>query len=102
MPQTKENRPGGATGATSRSTMQSTTADAPEPTGDRVATRLDRAEVLDALPAYVLIVKTPTQRISRRVFLSLHSAVRACERAQQRGHAATLELVQYVSRGESR
>ncbi|MGP5639494.1 hypothetical protein ACTXPS_08630 [Brachybacterium tyrofermentans] len=69
-------------------------------TGERVALRLDRTEVLDAIPAYVIILKSSEGQIRRRVFLSLHSAVKACERAQQRGHAATLELVQYVSRGE--
>lgn len=82
--------------------MQSTTADAPESTGERVALRLSRAEVHTALPAYILIVKTPTDRIARRVYLSLHSAVKACERAQARGHAATLELAQYVTGGERR
>ncbi|MGP5252660.1 hypothetical protein ACTXLT_09125 [Brachybacterium alimentarium] len=63
---------------------------------------LSRPEVLDALPTYILIVKTPTDRLIRRVYLSLHSAVKATERAQARGHAATLELAQYVTRGESR
>ncbi|MGP5640193.1 hypothetical protein ACTXPS_12175 [Brachybacterium tyrofermentans] len=74
----------------------------PQSTGKPVALRLERAEVLAALPAYILIVKTPTQRVTRRVYLSLHSAVKACERAQLRGHAASLELAEYTVRGESR
>lgn len=94
---TQRSRPGGGSGA-----AESVVATPPQDTEKPAALRLSRAEVLDALPTYILIVKTPTDRVTRRVYLSLHSAVKATERAQARGHAATLELAQYVSRGESR
>lgn len=61
-----------------------------------------REEIAVAMPVYVLIVKTPTDRITRRVYLSLHAAVKATERAQTRGHAASLELARYMSGGEGR
>lgn len=44
------------------------------------------------LPLWVLIVHTPSDRVTRRVFLSLHAAVRATERATTRGHSTLLEL----------
>ncbi|MGP5376394.1 hypothetical protein ACTXM8_10420 [Brachybacterium alimentarium] len=94
---TRESRPSKAEAA-----PESVVATPPQDTGEPVALRLSRAEVLDALPTYILIVKTPTDRVTRRVYLSLHSAVKATERAQIRGHAATLELAQYVTRGERR
>lgn len=94
---TQKSRPGGGSGA-----AESVVATPPQDTEKPVAMPLSRPEVLDALPTYILIVKTPTDRLIRRVYLSLHSAVKATERAQARGHAATLELAQYVTRGESR
>lgn len=63
---------------------------------------LTTSDIASAMPVYVLIVRTPTDRIGRRVFLSLHGAVKACERAQARGHAASLELARYVGGGEPR
>lgn len=57
---------------------------------------LSAAEIQASRPSYVLIVKTPADRITRRVFLSLHGAVKACERAQARGNAAHLELCRLV------
>lgn len=64
----------------------------PQDTGTPTRPHLDRAEALAAIPAYVLIVKTPGAHISRRVYLTLAAADRAAHRAQNRGHAATLEL----------
>ncbi|WP_445121457.1 hypothetical protein [Brachybacterium alimentarium] len=84
----------------------STTYMEPRSTSDSIgacdAPRLSAADISQSLPAYILIVKTPTLRISRRVYLSLHAAVKACERAQARGHAATLELAHYTTGGEPR
>ncbi|SNU00956.1 hypothetical protein SAMN06298212_10572 [Ruaniaceae bacterium KH17] len=44
------------------------------------------------LPAYVVLVSTREGRYRRRVFLSLHSAVHAAERARERGQDADLVL----------
>ncbi|SLM98460.1 hypothetical protein FM106_15885 [Brachybacterium faecium] len=44
------------------------------------------------MPLFVVITKTPADRISRRCYLSLHAAEKATKRAQARGSAATLEL----------
>ena len=48
------------------------------------------------LPAYCLLVKAPTDRLTRRLFLSLPAAMRAAERAQRRGSAVHLELCHIV------
>lgn len=91
-----ESRPGGGPGA-----AQSVVATHPQDTEGRGATRPTTAQVQDAIPAYVLIVETPTMRVTRRVYLSLHSAVKACERARARGHAATLAMAHYTSGGDA-
>ncbi|MBE9404497.1 hypothetical protein M4D54_09170 [Brachybacterium sp. p3-SID1565] len=52
--------------------------------------------MLDALPAYVLILKTGHGRISRRVYLTLDAAAKAAQRAEARGHAASLEFVRLI------
>lgn len=57
---------------------------------------LSAVEIEASRPTYALLVKSPTGRISRRLYLSLHSAVKATERAQARGHAVSLELVRLV------
>lgn len=57
---------------------------------------LSAAEIAASKPTYVLIVRTPTDRITRRVFLSLHAAVKASQRAEARGHAISLELCRLV------
>lgn len=85
---------------TAETAPESDQASPDQSTGKPVAVRLDRDEVLEAIPAYVVILKNAEGTIRRRVFLSLHSAVRAHERARARGHAASLELVEYVSRGD--
>lgn len=95
-----ENRPGATSEAIPNSSIHST-ADSLQGTAGLPIPHLSRSEVADAIPAYVLIVKTPTQRVTRRVYLSLHSAVKACERARTRGHAATLELARYAGDGDA-
>lgn len=57
---------------------------------------LSGAEIESSRPTYALLVKSPTGRISRRLYLSLASAIKATERAQMRGHAVSLELVRLV------
>lgn len=47
-------------------------------------------------PLYVLLLKSPSDRITRRVYLSLHAAVKACRRAEARGCAVSLELCRVV------
>lgn len=88
----KTNRPGDmhSTEAVQRNCTDPSTTANPTLTSEEIAV---------ALPVYVLIVKTPTDRITRRVYLSLHSAVKATERAQARGHAASLELARYEGGG---
>lgn len=54
------------------------------------------------LPAYALLVRTGPGRLNRRLYLSLPAAVKAAERAQERGHAATLELVRLVPQSAGR
>lgn len=68
----------------------------PQDTESPVPPHLTATEIRESRPTYVLIVKTPSDRITRRVYLSLHAAVRATERAQARGHAASLELCRLV------
>lgn len=68
----------------------------PQDTGEHPAPHLSPAEIAAFRPTYVLLVKTPTDRVTRRVYLSLHAAVKATERAQARGHAASLELARLV------
>lgn len=96
MTQPKENRPGGGTGATSRSAHHSTTADAPESTVTARIPHLTAAEIAESRPLYLLIVKTPADRLMRRTYLSLPAAEKAVRRAQSRGSAATLELHRVV------
>lgn len=90
----KENRPGGASGATSRSTSHSATADALEST--LKAPRLSPAEIAESRPLYLVVIKTVTDRRVRRTFLSLAAAEKAARRAQARGQAVTLELHRLV------
>lgn len=91
MSRARESRPGGATRAASESVvatpLQGTDhAPAPRP--------------VDAiLPAYCVLVTTPSDRTTRRLFLTLHGAMRAVERAQQRGSSARLDLCQIVPAG---
>jgi hypothetical protein len=46
----------------------------------------------DIAPAYCVLAHTPYDRTYRRLFLSLHSAVQAVERARKRGLQAELLL----------
>ena len=46
--------------------------------------------------AYLVVVSTSDARNRRRPFLSLHSAEKAVERAESRGHAASLHLCRLV------
>lgn len=89
MTQHMRNRPGLAPGAAPESDVASH----PQATGETRPPHLTRTEVLDALPAYVLILKTGHGRISRRVYLTLAAADRAAQRHRAHGHAVTLELV---------
>lgn len=57
---------------------------------------LTAAEREASRPLYLLIVKTPSERITRRCYLSLHAAEKACRRAQARGSAASLEMHRVV------
>ena len=55
-----------------------------------------------ALTGYAVLVTVPTDpepRVRRRLFLSLHSAQRAAERAESRGLDAQLVLVRMVPEG---
>lgn len=65
-------------------------------TGAPRVPHLSADERINALPAYCLLVKSPGERITRRLFLSLPAAVRATERAQQRGSSVHLELCHIV------
>ena len=86
----QQSRPGGGPGAAG-----SVVATPHQDTGSTPAPHLSADEIAAATTGYVLIVKTPTDRIVRRVFLSLHSAVKAAQRAQDRGHAASVHLVAF-------
>lgn len=61
-------------------------------TGTPPVPRLSRADISDAVPLFVVIVKTPAERITRRCYLSLHAAEKAAKRARARGSAVSLEL----------
>jgi hypothetical protein len=49
-----------------------------------------------ACAAYVVLVVTPAHKYRRRVFLSLHSATAAVQRAQAKGQPVRLMLCQLV------
>lgn len=53
-------------------------------------------EIANSRPLYILVVKTVAERVTRRTYLSLPAAEKACKRAQARGHAVTLELHRVV------
>lgn len=55
-----------------------------------------RAAVAAVEHAHAVVVETPAGRVNRRLFLSLHSAERALDRARERGHEATMLLVELV------
>lgn len=55
-----------------------------------------RANPHPVIPAYCLLVTTPADRETRRLFLSLHAAVRAAARAERRGGRATVQLCRIV------
>lgn len=65
-------------------------------TGAPSIPHLSASEIAASRPLYLLIVKTPTDRIARRCYLSLHAAEKACRRAQARGSAASLEMHRVV------
>ena len=46
--------------------------------------------------AHAVVVETPGGRVNRRLYLSLHSAEKALDRARERGDAATMLLVELV------
>lgn len=85
---TQRNRPGDHPEAASKrlAARDQDTEPAPAP-------RLSHAEIETSLPLYVIVTKSPTDRINRRVYLSLHSAVKAVQRAEQRGNAAELTMM---------
>lgn len=84
-----ESRPGGGSGA-----AESVVATQDQDTGTQPRPHLSADERV--LPAYCLLLKSPTDRLTRRLFLSLPAAMRAAERAQQRGSAVHLELCQII------
>ena len=51
-----------------------------------------REAIASACEAYVALVLTPKGKFTRRVFLSLHGANQAVERARARGQAAAVVL----------
>ncbi|GAB2535203.1 hypothetical protein [Brachybacterium huguangmaarense] len=57
---------------------------------------LSDAEIETSRPLYVLVSKNVHDRITRRVYLSLHAAVNASKRAEMRGQAVSLELCRVV------
>ncbi|OFT58148.1 hypothetical protein HMPREF3159_07945 [Brachybacterium sp. HMSC06H03] len=67
-----------------------------ESTGPAPIPHLTAAQIAESRPLYLLIVKTPSDRLMRRTFLSLPAAEKAVRRAQERGSAATLELHRVV------
>lgn len=93
MIQPKRNRPGEAPGATSNS---GPAIDYPQGTGALPIPHLSASEIAASRPLYLLVVKTPTDRLTRRCYLSLHAAEKACRRARERGSAATLEMHRVV------
>ena len=64
--------------------------------GPTPAPLLTAAEIAESRPAYVVVVKTQSDRRVRRLFLSLASAEKAARRAQARGSAVSLELMRLV------
>lgn len=88
MTANERSRPRWPTGAAHSSTLNTHS----EPTAAPEVLRLTQAERDAIRPLYVLIVKTEAERVTRRVYLSLPAAVKATQRAQARGHAASLEL----------
>jgi hypothetical protein len=90
----KESRPGGGSEA-----AESVVATQDQDTRAPRIPRLSQVEIDGSRPMYVIVVKGGDERLRRRVFLSLHSAVRAVERARERGDAATLELCRVLPVG---
>ena len=59
--------------------------------------RIVESNVLAALcEAFVVVVEVPGEKYVRRVFLSLHRAIQAVERAQARGRSAWMLLCKLV------
>lgn len=86
-----ESRPGGGSGA-----AESVVATHDQDTGAPRIPHLSAAEIALSRPMYLLIVKTQTDRVLRRPYLSLPAAEKAAKRAQARGSAVTLELHRVV------
>ena len=64
----------------------------PDSSGATAVPRLSAVDISDAMPLFIVIAKTPADRISRRCYLSLHAAEKAAKRARARGSAVSLEL----------
>lgn len=92
MTQAQESRPSPA----AETAPEKRLATHPQDTGHLRTPHLTRAEVLAATPAYALIVKIPTGRVTRRLYLTLDAAAKAAQRAEARGHAASLEFVRLI------
>jgi hypothetical protein len=60
------------------------------------ATLPPAADIATACQAYVVLLLTPAGKYRRRVFLSLHSATAAIQRAQDKGQPARMVLCQLV------
>lgn len=89
MTQARESGPSRATGAAHGTALVETH---PQDTGAPRIPHLTAADLETARPLHVLIVKTTSDQVRRRVYLSLTAAETAAQRARARGHAVTLEL----------
>lgn len=69
--------------------------DRPTPDNTTATTQADKSS-LPVDSAYCVLALTPYDRTYRRLFLSLHSAVQAVERARKRGLQAELILCKLV------
>lgn len=69
-----------------------------ENASDTENTRVD-SDMLAAAAGYAVLVETGEGRYRRRLFLTLASAERAVERAEDRGQSAHLVLCQIVPTG---
>lgn len=91
MNHANENGPGSDSGA-----VQSVVATRVQSTEQAPLPHLTAADIALSRPLYLLVVKTPSERVMRRTYLSLPAAEKAVRRAQARGSAATLELHRLV------
>lgn len=92
MTRERESRPSMAAEAAPESVVATRDQD----TEVRPVPHLTAVEIAESRPLYLLVVKTPAERVMRRTYLSLPAAEKAVRRAQARGSAVTLELHRLV------